>query len=279
MSYFGTSGPPSRIAHSIAAGYQRRANQLQARSTSNYNVGVNLGSVKDRINDGYNKRFTKPYGQPQVLQNKVAKWVKHTEDNVETATTRLATFRKNKVDHQTELKILDDNHAIVKAQLMLQAEGRYQEMNITQINIANEAIKTIGDFKTYTPFNYSTLRNKKRRQISYVKTNEDNKDWGVLTLPDNKYEDPNSDTGKILLAEEALRTVHDITDKVYMKDVEDFMVDGRLMRESKAAVIVTPTTALLTLLGVGVLYYNFFQPSKTPSFRGGNKSAAMAVFK
>jgi len=162
---------------------------------------------------------------------------------------------------------------------MLQAEGRYQEMNITQINMANEAIKTIDAFKTYTPFNYSTLRNKKRRQISYVKTNEDNKDWGVLALPDNKYEDPNSDTGKILLAEEALRTVHDITDKVYMKDVEDFMIDGRLMRESKAAVIVTPTTALLTLLGVGVLYYKFFQPSKTPSFRGGNKSAAMAVFK
>ena len=276
MAVFSNS---SSQKHSILAGYQRRANQLKARSTSRYNVGTNLGSVADTINDRYNKsRFTKPYGEPIVLENKVRAWRIQVDDNLDKAKTRLATLRKDKVDHQTELKILEDNHAIVKEQLLLQSQERYEEMETGKIVNAQVAIREIDDFKSYTAFNYPTLRNRKRRQISYVKTNVDNKDWGVLALPDNKYEDPNSDTGKILLAEETLRTVNDVTNRVYMKDVEDFMVDGPLMRESKTVAMVVPTTAILTALGIGFLYYGFFQPKASIGFKGGNKSAAMAVF-
>ena len=52
MAVFSNS---SNQKHSILAGYQRRANQLKARSTSRYNVGTNLGNVANRINDEYNQ--------------------------------------------------------------------------------------------------------------------------------------------------------------------------------------------------------------------------------
>ena len=71
------------------------------------------------------------------------------------------------------------------------------------------------------------------RSIRFVKPNKDGKDWGILAQPNNSYLDPNSFDGKIVLAEDALRKVHDVTDRVYMKDIEDFMVDGRLMRKAK----------------------------------------------
>ena len=100
MAIFGNT---SSQQHSILAGYQRRANQLKARSTSRYNVGTNLGNVANRINDGYNKRFTKPYGEPEVLQQKVNKWVAHTEDNVRKATNTLSTLRKQKAAYSRKV--------------------------------------------------------------------------------------------------------------------------------------------------------------------------------
>ena len=57
MAVFGNS---TSQQHSILAGYQRRANQMKARSTSRFNT-ANLGNVADYINDGYNSRFTKSY--------------------------------------------------------------------------------------------------------------------------------------------------------------------------------------------------------------------------
>ena len=278
MAIFGNT---SSQQHSILAGYQRRANQLKARSTSRYNVGTNLGSVANRINDGYNKRFTKPYGEPEVLQQKVNQWGTHTEDNVRKATNTLSTLRKQKAEAQEKLAVMDEFHPTAKKQLQLVSSDEETEVRQFDSNALAEAqnkIKAIPEFKSYNVFNGDTLRRKMARSIRFVKPNKDGKDWGILAQPNDSYLDPNSFDGKIVLAEDALRKVHDVTDRVYMKDIEDFMVDGRLMRESKTAIMVAPTTAILTALGIGVLYYGFFQPKASIGFKGGNKSAATAVF-
>ena len=69
-----------------------------------------------------------------------------------------------------------------------------------------------------------------------------------------------------------------VSDKVHLKAVGDFMVDGRLVRESKVALMFTPLTIALTLGAAGVLYYGFLQGGSTTRTVSGNKSAAMAVF-
>ena len=107
MAYFGNSTDQT---HSILAGYQRRANQLQARSSSRYNVGVNLGSVSDRINDAYSNRLSRPYGDTKVLRDRVNKWSDYAENQVNNALTKLTQAKDRIGDLNAQLIEFDSLH-------------------------------------------------------------------------------------------------------------------------------------------------------------------------
>jgi len=247
MSYFGSAGPANRTRHSVLAGYQRRSNQLKARSTSRYNVGVNLGNIADRLNDGYNTRMTPAYGKPEVLQRKVNAWQNQVDTNVRKARFNLTTARELKGKHEAQLTVISENHAYIADQLKKMPE----EIDADNVATARLAVQEVDS--SYNIINYETVYANKQAEIK-------------------------ADAISVAKARAAQDTINDVTDKVYMKGVEDFMVDGRLMRESKAAIVVVPATAFLVAAGIGILYFGFLQPKKTLRFGSGNKSAAMAVF-
>tara|TARA_B100001250_G_scaffold408354_1_gene430617 strand:+ start:73 stop:825 length:753 start_codon:yes stop_codon:yes gene_type:complete len=249
MAIFSNS---SSQQHSILAGYQRRANHLKARSTSRYNVGVNLGSLRDEINDRYNSRFTKPYGNPQDLQRKVQKWVQHETKNVQSANRRLKAASANLAKLVENQKTIAQAHADITVETAKAAAGRIDEVDANKIAEKTAIVKAIDN--QYRVNNYVDIMKKQSDAIEVARK-------------------------KKAAAEATQDTVTDVTDKVYMKDVEDFMVDGRLMRESKFAIMGIPATVGLTMLAAGVIYFGFLQPNK-PKRKTvhGNKSAAVAVF-
>jgi hypothetical protein len=51
------------------------------------------------------------------------------------------------------------------------------------------------------------------------------------------------------LARQEYNNATDVLDNVHMKNVEDWMVAGPLMRESKAAMVVSPAMILLGVVG------------------------------
>jgi hypothetical protein len=78
------------------------------------------------------------------------------------------------------------------------------------------------------------------------------------------------------LARQEYNNATDVLDNVHMKNVEDWMVAGPLMRESKAAMVVSPAMILLGVVGTVFLYEKY--STRGPRKATGNKSAAYAVF-
>tara|TARA_B100000287_G_C20620196_1_gene775667 strand:- start:172 stop:918 length:747 start_codon:yes stop_codon:yes gene_type:complete len=247
MAVFSNS---SNQKHSILAGYQRRANQLKARSTSRYNVGTNLGSIKDRINDEYNQRFAPPYDDPKKLQDKVNKWMNHQEKVLVTSSRRRkAESARVATAVNNQNKVLEA-HKEINAELQKMAQGRAEEVDANKVAKNTRIIQEID--KTYTPESFEVVDTRLKQKVIDARK-------------------------RLVLAEEANAKALQVSDKVHLKAVEDFMVDGRLVRESKAAGMIGLTT-LLTLGAAGVIYYGFLQGGKTTRRVSGNKSAAMAVF-
>lgn len=248
MAVFSNS---SSQKHSILAGYQRRANQLKARSTSRYNVGVNLGSLRDRINDEYNERFAPPYGDPKKLQDKVNKWMDHQEKVlVASSRRRKAASARVAAAVNNQNKVVEA-HKEITAELQKVAQGRAEEVDANKVAKNTLIIQKIE--KDYTPNSFEVIDTRLKQKVTDARK-------------------------ELVLAEEANAKALQVSDKVHLKAVEDFMVDGRLVRESKVALMFTPLTIGLTLGAAGVLYLGFLQGGKTTRTVSGNKSAAMAVF-
>lgn len=269
MAVFGNS---TSQKHSILAGYQRRANQMKARSTSRFNT-ANLGNVADSINDGYNSRFTKPYGDSADLQKKVKTWhdysvnqVKVAESRVTQATNRMSDLKAKRL----KMQLIDEEVQNIQLEL---AKG-----NQTNLNLLGSKIKegqTID--KKYNGTNGATVDRWFAATIGAKVIKGTNTPWVDDSQGQFEFKKGTAQRD-IIEARAALREVEKVQDSVHLKDVEDFMVDGRLMRESKTALVVTPIT---TILVGGLIAYGVYKlgSGNAIGFSGSNKSAAMAVFK
>ena len=301
MSYFGTSGPRSDFNRSIGAGYVRRLNLDAQRNTrgigsigqaplklSTFNTrkaidntiatrGVN---IRDRLNNWYNSKITDQYGDVNQLLTKVRAWEDHASRVVmaklqqkEVAEARHAAFALD-VD---EMYRLND---IVKEQFQLISDGRHQEANDNIVTDSiKEAAKLDNKYKdstldTYIP-GYSNIFGK------YTGLNFDDVETSMLEYAGGKF-DANGNQLKpgLLQKRDAARKAHkeatQVLDRVYIKDVEDWMVSGPLMRESKTALVISPM-----MLAAGVIsgiYVMNKLAKRGPRKATGNKSAAYAVF-
>tara|TARA_B100000902_G_scaffold397160_1_gene460129 strand:- start:98 stop:910 length:813 start_codon:yes stop_codon:yes gene_type:complete len=270
MAVFGNS---TSQQHSILAGYQRRANQMKARSTSKFNT-VNLGSIRDSINDGYNRRFTKPYGDTADLQNKVKTWHDYSVNEVKNANDRLAQAEARLGKLEGKRLLLDELHKQIQDILVQLNDGDSTNLNLYGEKIREIKQKVDGN---YNVGNYEQVRRYITDEIGRKNIKGTTTRWSDSSQGDWEYA-KGSARKDIELAKEDVRRVSKVQESVHLKAVEDFMVDGRLIRESKTALVVTPLT---TLLVGGLIAYGVYKlGSGTPiNFSGSNKSAAMAVFK
>ena len=259
MAYFGNS---TDQAHSILAGYQRRANQLQARSTSRYNVGVNLGSVSDRINAAYSNRLSRPYGDSKVLRDRVNTWADYSENEVNNAQNKLTQAKDRIGALNAQLSAFDTLHNAIQQILI-------------KINDGNQSVE---DMKSYGNM-VQQVRGSKPVNVSSYEVDLSSYDVDNVEKMRKKITDAiGTAMSDKVLAKEAIDKVNKVQNSVHLKAVEDFMVDGRLMRESKTALVITPLTAI-AVVGVGLWAYRQFFRTKSPvNFSGSNKSAAVAVF-
>ena len=272
MAVFGNS---TSQKHSILAGYQRRANQMKARSTSRFNT-ANLGNVRDSINDGYNKLLTNPYGDSADLQKKVKTWHDYSVNEVKNANDRLAQAT-NRLGKLEAIRVfLDNGHADVTT--LLENIRRGDSDNLTEYGEKVQEIRNHDPLlQLYEVTNYDKVRRYITDTIGikvgegtntrWVTEAQGEWEWKKGTVRADKRE-----------AQELVKEVSKVQDSVHLKNVEDFMVDGRLMRESKTALVVTPIT---TILVGGLIAYGVYKlgSGNAIGFSGSNKSAAMAVFK
>ena len=283
MSYFGTSGPKSNFAHSIGAGYVRRLNQTQARMNSPFGgLGAVVAQVptelpspgkrlkiatkqtkedlediaiglRDRANNFYNNRFAVKYKDPNSLIRLVEEWDSYAgkvvkakldaKKNAEEAFAALA-FKI------TELNKLSNE---IETELNKGAMGRSEEIN--EMYIADRIIEI--------------------ESLNLTDANGSKLFWSVNNDAQVKYNLSEQYTVAYEKRKVARQEHEDALiklDRVYQKKVEDWMVDGPLMRESKAALIVSP---LMLFLGFGAAYM-LLNPRQTRV--SGSKSAAFAVF-
>lgn len=273
MSYFGTSGPKSDFNRSIGAGYVRRLNLQSQRNTrgigsigqaplkvSTFNTskavrntidtqGVN---IKDRLNDWYSGKFPEQYGDVNQLFNKVNAWRDHESKVVSVkraqkiaAEEKHATFALN----VTEMYRLDN---IVQDQFELITDGRHQEADNNKVQQAINDAKAMGaPFNKYSGLNFSSVKSSMLKEVEQLRVKRD-------------------------IARKEYNNATDVLDNVHMKNVEDWMVAGPLMRESKAAMVVSPAMILLGVVGTMYVYEKL--KIKGPRKATGNKSAAYAVF-
>jgi len=270
MSYFGTSGPKSNFAHSIAAGYVRRNNLNNARKTSAFgslgNEPLKLSTfntkkavdntiatrgvnIRDRANNYYNAKFTRPYGSPAELYDKVSKWKLHEEEVVFAKKKKLEAKQSVVAALDVDIRHLDTTHSEVKAELDKAAVGRAEEVDNEKV------LKLQDEIRQYAPsydfFNYTAI---KQELATAKRAAQQERD----------------------VAQREYDTATDVLDNVHMKGVEDWMVRGPLMRESKAALVISPM-----MIGVGVIgmfYLMKMTQTYQPPAARGNKSAAFAVF-
>ena len=275
MSYFGTSGPKSDFNRSIGAGYVRRLNLQSQRNTrgigsigqaplklSTFNTskavkntvdtqGVN---IKDRLNDWYSGKMSDQYGDVNELFNKVNAWRDHESKVVSVrraqkidAEERHATFALN----VTEMYRLDN---IAQEQFALVARGVHEqgESDYNKVTQAIADAKAMGSpFNKYNGINFASVESSMLKEVGQLRLKRD-------------------------LARKEYDEATDVLDNVHMKDVEDWMVDGPLMRESKAAMVISPAMILLGIVGTVYAYEKY--SSRGSRKATGNKSAAYAVF-
>tara|TARA_B100000963_G_scaffold361589_1_gene397960 strand:- start:30886 stop:31728 length:843 start_codon:yes stop_codon:yes gene_type:complete len=266
MSYFGTSGPKSNFAYSIGAGYARRAN-LQAKRGSpglgattasrgkNLKVKLTTGQVvapvTNPINDFYNRTFSKPYPDFGKMKDNYDKANQYYTKEVLEARDSLKSARAGEA---LQVRMLKDYDAAVldfNAGEKLIRDGRASEIDTSYseaVNIMMNLVPSLRN-KDITPQAVASGRKELQVQLKMAK------DY-------------------VAREERHSNTINSKFDSVYMKKLEDHFVDGRLMRESKTALIVSP---LMLLAGAGaILYLN--RVTFTPPAATGNKSAAFAVF-
>lgn len=270
MSYFGTSGPKSNFAHSIAAGYVRRSNLQNARKTSPFgslgNEPLKLSTfntkkaidntiatrgvnIKDRANNYYNAKFAKPYGSPAELYDKVSKWKQHEEEVVFAKKKKLDAKQSVVAALIVDIRHLDTTHSEIQAEVDKAALGRAEEVDNEKVNRLREEIQQYAP--SYDFFNYTTIKQELATAKRAAQSERD-------------------------AAQREYDTATDVLDNVHMKGVEDWMVRGPLMRESKTALMVTP--AMLALGALGAIYVGILTRKYQPPAARGNKSAAFAVF-
>lgn len=270
MSYFGTSGPKSNFAHSIAAGYVRRSNLQNARKTSPFgslgNEPLKLSTfntkkaidntiatrgvnIRDRLNNYYTDKFTKPYGSPAELYDKVGKWKMHEEEVVFAKKKKLQAKESIVAALIVDIRHLDTTHSEIKAELDKAAVGRAEEVDNEKV------VKLTAEIQQYASgydfFNYTTIKKELATAKRAAQSERD-------------------------AAQREYDTATDVLDNVHMKGVEDWMVRGPLMRESKAALVISPM-----MLGIGVIgafYIGALARKYQPPAASANKGAAFAVF-
>ena len=270
MSYFGTSGPKSNFAHSIAAGYVRRSNLNNARKTSAFgslgNEPLKLSTfntkkaidntiatrgvnIRDRANNYYNAKFTKPYGSPAELYDKVSKWKRHEEEVVFAKKKKLQAKQSVVAALDVDIRHLDTTHSEIKAELDKAATGKSTEVDNEKVVRLTQEIQQYAS--SYDFFNYTTIKQELATAKRVAQSERD-------------------------AAQREYDTATDVLDNVHMKGVEDWMVRGPLMRESKAALVISPV-----MVGVGVLgmaYLMKITQTYRPPAASANKGAAFAVF-
>ena len=247
MSYFGTSGPKSNFVHSIGAGYARRAN-LQAKRGS---PGLGAAVVTNPIIDFYNKTFAKPYPDFGKMKDNYDKANLYYTKEVLEARDALKSARAGEALQVQMLKDYDAAVLNFNAGERLIRDGRASEIDTSYseaVNIMMNLVPSLRN-KDITPQAVASGRKELQVQLKMAK------DY-------------------VAREERHSNTINSKFDSVYMKKLEDHFVDGRLMRESKTALIVSP---LMLLAGAGaILYLN--RVTFTPPAATGNKSAAFAVF-
>lgn len=272
MAVFGNS---TSQKHSILAGYQRRANQMKARSTSRFNT-ANLGNVADSINDGYNSRFTKPYGDSADLQNKVKTWHDYSVNQVKDANDKLKQAQDRLGRFEAVRLFLDNGH--IEVTELLEKIRKGESGNLDEYSKKILDIRNYDSLlKLYQVTNYDKVRRYLTDTIGVKVVEDTNTKW--VNAAQGPWEwKKGTIRADIRDANELVDEVNKVQDSVHLKNVEDFMVDGRLMRESKTALVFTPLTALVV---GGLIYYGVRKlgSGNAIGFSGSNKSAAMAVFK
>tara|TARA_Y100000592_G_C5467873_1_gene317743 strand:+ start:1165 stop:1980 length:816 start_codon:yes stop_codon:yes gene_type:complete len=270
MSYFGTSGPKSNFAHSIAAGYVRRNNLQNARKMSPFGslgseplklstfntkkaidntIATRGVNIRDRANNFYNSKFTNPYGSPAELYDKVSKWKQHEEEVVFAKKKKLQAKQSILTALGQDRIHLANTHSEIKAELDKAAEGRAEEVDNEKVNRLTLEIQEYAP--SYNFFNYKGI------------ATELSTGWKAAL-------------GERDAAQREYDSATKVLDNVHMKGVEDWMVKGPLMRESKTALMVTP--AMLALGALGAIYVGVLARKYQPPAARGNKSAAFAVF-
>ena len=248
---------------------------MKARSTSRFNT-ANLGNVRDFVNDGYNKLLTKPYGDSADLQDKVKKWHDYSVNEVKNANDKLAQA-SNRIGELEGIRLfLDNGHAEVID--LLEEIRKGNNDNLTEYGEKVQEIRNHHSLlQLYQVTNYDKVRRYLTDTIGIKVVKGTNTRW--LTEAQGEWEwKKGTVRADKKEAQELVKEVSKVQDSVHLKNVEDFMVDGRLMRESKTALVVTPLT---TLVVGGLIAYGVYKfgSGKSVSFSGSNKSAAMAVFK
>ena len=301
MSYFGTSGPRSDFNRSIGAGYVRRLNLDAQRNTrgigsigqaplklSTFNTrkaidntiatrGVN---IRDRLNNWYNSKTPDQYGDVSQLQRKVEAWQAHENQVVRAKLQQKKIAEARHADFALDVDEMYRIDSIVKEQFQLITDGRHQEANenIVTDNI-KEAAKLDNKYKdsskeTYIP-GYSNIFGK------YNGLNFKSVESSMLKYAGGSFDSKgNLLKAGLLQKRDAARKEHanatQVLDRVYVKDVEDWMVSGPLMRESKTVLVVSPMMLAAGVIG-GMYLMNKFG-KRGPRKATGNKSAAYAVF-
>tara|TARA_B100000287_G_scaffold314700_1_gene298210 strand:+ start:8293 stop:9108 length:816 start_codon:yes stop_codon:yes gene_type:complete len=270
MSYFGTSGPKSNFAHSIAAGYVRRNNLQNARKTSAFGslgseplklstfntkkaidntIATRGVNIRDRANNFYNDKFTKPYGSPAELYDKVSKWKQHEEEVVFAKKKKLEAKQSIVSALIVDLQHLETTHREIKAELDKAAFGRSEEIDTAKVTTLTNEIKQYAS--GYNIFNYDQTHSE-------------------LTVAKEAAQDERD------IAQREYDNATDVLDNVHMKGVEDWMVRGPLMRESKTALVISPVMIGLGVLGMA--YLMKITQTYRPPAASANKGAAFAVF-
>jgi len=256
MSYFGTSGPPSRVAHSIAAGYQRRSNQIAARKTSPYlgNIGGVADNALGKLKQSYGRSLSgaldvirvPPYGDSQKLVDEAERFTTfHNEHKV---------ILKGKLDKSTKRRKLANFHKVEVTALHAEitAELAKDPADRQAMVVLNKTDEARSIYPTYTYVNWPGIQ-------AELQLNENN------AISQEAADKANFD--------DAVKTLN--TDMV--KGMEDWFVDGGLVKESHARGY---TTGGLIVGAVGaIILWRWLHPSKLTTRSDGNKSAAMAVFR
>jgi hypothetical protein len=262
MAYFGTSGPKSNFGHSIGAGYQRQINLNNARKSSPFGrlgefstklaventIETRGRNLLDRANDSYNAKFTRPYGDVNEFKRKVDAWYAHeaeamrrARNNLKKAQEKQRLAAKNIADAQVA------NDAI-KAELAKITANRPEEADMEKVAQLTSEIQAI--YPDYKVDNWATVK--------------------AVAEADNKLL-----IQAVSTRQKELDNATVVLDRVHMKGVEDWMVDGPLMRESKTALMVSP---IMFMAGAGIVAYYLSKQRKAKRTATVNKSAAFAVF-